>query len=121
MFPCSSITFSRRIGFARGILDKYRVSNTLYQDIRSSEGACVDRRRLDTGVARVPLHQAEVPAGPFQQLHAARTAKRVGVDRVHADALAEILYDLPDALTGHSPGLLLAAVPPVPHQEQRLT
>jgi len=34
-------------------------------------------------------------------------AKRMRVDGVHADALAEILDDLPDALTRHAPGLLL--------------
>jgi hypothetical protein len=29
------------------------------------------------------------------------------MDRVHAHALAEILDDLPDALTGNAPGLLV--------------
>jgi hypothetical protein len=47
-------------------------------------------------------------------------AKRMRMNRVHTDALTEILDDLPDPLTGHPPGLPLASVPPVPDQEQRL-
>ncbi len=48
-------------------------------------------------------------------------AKGMRVNRVDAGSLAEILDDLPDALSRHPLRLLLAAVPPVPHQEQRLT
>ena len=38
----------------------------------------VDRRRLDVGVTQMLLHRAEITAGPFEKLHAARMAKRVG-------------------------------------------
>jgi len=40
----------------------------------------------------------------LEQLDAARLTKRMRVDGVHADAPAEILDDLPDALTRHAPG-----------------
>ena len=78
-------------------------------------------RRLNVGVTQVLLHRAEVAAGALEQFDAARMAKRMRVDGVHADSLAEILDDLPDALTRHAPGLLLTAVPLVLDLEQRLT
>ena len=61
------------------------------------------------------LHRAEVAAGALEQLDAARVPECMRVNGVHADPLAEILDDLPDALTRHSSDLLLAAVPLVLH------
>src|SRR5262249_8402881 len=66
------------------------------------------------------LHGAKVAAGALEQLDAARMTERMRVDGVHADALAEILDDLPDALTRHASDLLLTAVPLVLDLEQRL-
>ena len=59
----------------------------------------VDRRRLDVGVTQMLLHRTKIAAGALEQLDAARVAERMRVDGFHADALAEVLDNLPDSLT----------------------
>jgi hypothetical protein len=61
------------------------------------------------------------PPERLSKLDRTRVTKRVEMDGVRADALAEVFDDLPDTLTGHAAGLLLTAIPPVLGQEERLT
>jgi hypothetical protein len=50
-------------------------------------------------MTKMLLHGTEVATGSLEEFDAARVAERMRVDRVHANAPAEILDDLPDALT----------------------
>ena len=65
MFPCSSITFSRRTGVAWGILDQYRVSRTLYQLV----GGRAFQSGLDSGWEAVAKLVGEIGKNATGLIH----------------------------------------------------